>query len=85
MKNIIANRIPTFRTSESGVAVLLFSNLTNARSRKKIAAAIKRSSRILKLKVSGVPKNILKTKINAEAMKKNCACVLMIFLFIKFK
>ena len=85
MKNIIAKRIPTFKTSDSGVAVLLFSNLINARSRKKIDAEIKRSRRILKPRVSGVPKNILNTNISTEAMKKNCAWVLMIFLFIKFK
>jgi hypothetical protein len=84
MKNIIAKRIPTFSTSERGAAVRLFSNLIKASSRKKIEAAIKTSSKRIKLKVSGVPKNILNTNTNADAMKKNCAWVLTIFCFTIF-
>jgi hypothetical protein len=48
MKNIIARMIPTFRIRESGVVVRLFSNFINAKSRKKIEAAISTSSIILR-------------------------------------
>jgi hypothetical protein len=72
MKNIIARRIPTFRIRERGVDVRLFSNFINAKSRKKIEAAIRMSSKILKKNSSEFPKIILKINNRKAASKKSC-------------
>jgi len=48
IKNIIASNIPTFKTKDSDEEERLFSNLINARSRKKIDIPIIKSNSSLK-------------------------------------
>jgi hypothetical protein len=48
MKNIIASNIPTFKTNDNGKDERLFSNLINARRRKKIEIPINKSNKSLK-------------------------------------
>jgi hypothetical protein len=48
MKNIIASNIPIFKTKDSGDEERLFSNLINARRRKKIEIPIIKSNSSLK-------------------------------------
>jgi hypothetical protein len=73
MKNIIARRIPTFNIRESGAIAWLFSNLIKARRRKKIEIPISKSSSNLKWKVSGLPKNNLKTSSSNAVIKNSCS------------
>jgi hypothetical protein len=72
MKNIIARRIPTFNIKESGAVARLFSNLIKASRRKKIVAPINRSTKNIKKKVLGLPKNILKTSRSNAVIKNSC-------------
>lgn len=80
MKNIIALRIPTFITNDNEDDPLLFSNLTNVRSRKYIESAINKSNKIIKESESGLPKINRTMNIRTAESKKSCNCVFVIFL-----
>lgn len=80
MKNIIALRIPTFITKDKEEVARLFSNFIKTRSKKNIEAAIKKSNKIIKMSESGLPKSNRKINRRNAERKKNCNCVLTIFL-----
>lgn len=82
MKNIIALRIPTFITKDNEEDARLFSNFIKTRSKKNIETAIMKSNKIIKMRESGLPKSSLKMNSRNAERKKNCNCVLTIFLTV---
>jgi hypothetical protein len=78
MKNIKARSIPTFKTKGNGADERLFSNFISDRIRKKIVRPINKSTIILVVIVSSLPKNILAINNKIDDKRNSCDCVLII-------